>query len=84
MKTIIARVDDKVADELDQLAKGTTRSELVREAIREYVAHRRIEERRRQVEEYMRTTDEHEWMRELAESDMDHAAELLEREEHER
>lgn len=41
--------------------------------------------RRREVEEYMRTrtSEERELMRELAEANMDHTAELLARAEHE-
>ena len=39
--------------------------------------------RRREVEEYMRTSDDIEAMRELAEAGMEHAAELLDRAERE-
>ena len=43
----------------------------------------KLELRRREVEEYMRTSGERQAMRDLAEANMDHAAELLERVERE-
>jgi len=43
----------------------------------------KLKVRRREVEEYMRTSDDIEFMRELAEAGMEHAAELLQRAERE-
>jgi metal-responsive CopG/Arc/MetJ family transcriptional regulator len=83
MKPIVAKLDDDTIRELDHLAQGSSRSEVVREAVREYIVSRKMAIRRREVEEYMRTSGERQAMRDLAESDMDHAAELLYRVEHE-
>ena len=81
MKTVIAKIDDETVRELDRLAGERSRSDLLREAIGQYIARRRIDERRAQVEAYMRSASEQRSMRELAESDMDHAADLLARTE---
>ena len=83
MKPIVAKLDDETLRELDDLAKGTSRSQVIREAVREYITVRKVERRRREVEEYMRTSGERQAMRDLAEANMDHAAELLHRVEHE-
>lgn len=84
-KAIVAKLDEETVKELDKLAEGTSRSEVVREAVRQYIYKRKIDQRRQEVEEYMRTATDHErkLMRELAESDMDEAAELLWRAENE-
>ena len=83
MKPIVAKLDDETLRQLDDLAKGTSRSQVVREAVREYIVSRKMAIRRREVEEYMATSSERGAMRELAEANMDHAAELLYRVEHE-
>ena len=83
MRTIVAKLDDSTADALDELAQGSSRSEVVRTAIRQFLARQRIEKRKREVEEYMRASGESEMMKELAEADMEHAAELLARAESE-
>ena len=77
MKTVVAKLDDETVRELDSLAVGSSRSDVIRDAIRRYIAAAKIELRRRQVEEFVRSSDERNRMRELAESDMDEAAELL-------
>ena len=84
MKTIVAKLDDDTFRQLEELAEDQSRSEVVRTAIREFIARQRIERRGREVEEYMRTSGESETMRQLAEADMDHAADLLARAEGER
>ena len=84
MKTIVAKVDDETLRQLDEVAGDESRSEVVRAALRDYIAKHRIERRRHEVEEYMRTSGEREAMGQLAEVDMDHAAELLARAESER
>jgi predicted transcriptional regulator len=83
MKTIVAKLDDDTFRQLEELARDQSRSEVVRTAIREFIAKQRIERRRREVEEYMRTSGESKMMREIAEDNMDHAAELLARAESE-
>ena len=83
MKPIVAKLDEETIRELDYLAQGSSRSEVVREAVREYIVSRKMAIRRREVEEYMATSNEREFMRELAEANADHAAELLDRVEHE-
>ena len=83
-KTIVAKLDEKTLEELDKLAEGTTRSEVVREAVRQYIYTRKIDQRRREVEEYNRTATDREFLRQLAESDMPEAAELLRRVEGEK
>ena len=83
MKAIVAKLDDETASALDELAQGSSRSEVIRTAIRQYLAAQRIGQRKREVEEYMRTSGESQMMRELAEADMDHAADLLARTESE-
>jgi len=80
-KAIVARLDEKTLEELDRLAEGTTRSEVVREAVRQYIYARKIDQRRQEVEAYNRTSKDQEAMRRLAESDMADAAELLEQAE---
>jgi len=82
-KAIVAKVDEKTLKELDTLAEGTSRSEVVREAVRQYIYRRKMDKRRQEVEEYMRTATDQEFLRQLAESDMDEAAELLRRVEEE-
>lgn len=79
MRSIIAKFDDDTVRELDELAKNSTRSEVLREAVRHYIAVHRIEQRRREVEEFIRSGGDREAMRQLAESDMDNAADLLRR-----
>lgn len=76
-KVIVAKLDEKTLKELDKLAEGTTRSEIVREAVRQYICTRKMEQRRHEVKEYNRSTNEREFMRQLAESDMPEAAQLL-------
>jgi len=80
-KAIVTKLDEKTLEELDRLAEGTTRSEVVREAVRQYIYARKIDERRQEVEAYNRTSKDQEAMRRLAESDMADAAELLEQAE---
>ena len=80
-KAIVTKLDEKTLEELDRLAEGTTRSEVVREAVRHYICARKIDERRQEVEAYNRTRKDQEAMRRLAESDMADAAELLEQAE---
>jgi metal-responsive CopG/Arc/MetJ family transcriptional regulator len=80
-KAIVAKLDEKTLEELDRLAEGTTRSEVVREAVRQYIYARKIDQRRQEVEAYNRTSKDQEAMRRLAESDMADAAELLEQAE---
>lgn len=80
-KAIVTKLDEKTLEELDRLAEGTTRSEVVREAVRQYICARKIDERRQEVEAYNRTRKDQEAMRRLAESDMADAAELLEQAE---
>ncbi len=77
MKTVVAKLDDETTRELDRLARGRSRSDVIRDAIRRHIAAAKIEQRRREVEEYVRTPGERNKMRELAESDMGEAAELL-------
>jgi predicted transcriptional regulator len=85
LRTIVAKLDDETCRQLDEMAGDRPRSEIVRTAIRQFLARQRFEKRKREVEEYMRTrtAGEAEMMRELAEADMDHAAELLARVESE-
>ena len=84
MKTIVVKVDDETYRQLKETAGEESRSEIVRAALRDYLAKQRIGKRRREVEEYMRLSGERTAMKRLAEADMDHAAELLERVETER
>ena len=84
MKPMVAKLDEETIRELDEIAKVSTRSDVIREAVRQYICAHKISRRRREVEEYMRRTKDGEAMKCLAESDMDHAAELLDRAESER
>lgn len=83
-KAIVAKLDEETVKELDKLAEGTSRSEVVREAVRQYIYKRKIDQRRQEVEEYMRTATDRELMKELAEASAIEAAELLERVEREK
>ena len=83
-KAIVAKLDEKTIEELDRLAEGTTRSEVVREAVRQYICNRKKEKRRQEVEEYMRTATDRKLMRELAEASAIEAGKLLQRLEHEK
>ena len=83
MRTIVAKLDDETCRQLDEAASGRPRSEVVRTAIRQFLARQRIERRRREVEKYMGTSGESEMMREMAEANVDDAADLLARVERE-
>lgn len=80
-KTVVAKLDEETLKQLDKLAEGTSRSEVVREAVRQYICTRKIDRRRQEVEAYNRSTREREAMRQLAESDMAEAADLLQQAE---
>jgi metal-responsive CopG/Arc/MetJ family transcriptional regulator len=77
MGTIIAKIDEETLRALDEMSGGGPRSEVIRKALRQYVARHKLEERRRQVEEYVSSGGEAQEMSRLAESDIDEAAELL-------
>ncbi len=85
MRTIVAKLDDETYRQLDEFANGRPRSQIVRTAIEHFLAKQRFEKRKREVEEYMRTrpASEAQLLTDLAEADMDHAAELLARVENE-
>lgn len=84
MKPVVAKLDEETIREIDDLAKGSSRSDVVREAVRQYICTQKVARRKREVEEYMRRAEDREAMKCLAGSDMDHAAELLDRTESER
>ncbi len=84
MKPIVTKFDEETIRELDELAEGSSRSDMVREAVRQYICTQKVARRKREVEEYMRQAKDREALKCLAESDMDHAAELLDRTESER
>ena len=77
MKAIVAKLDDETARALDELARGGSRSEVIRTAITQYLAAQKISRRRREVEEYMRSGEDQEAMKSLAEADIEHADALL-------
>lgn len=84
MKTLTMKIDDDLARELEEIAADGSRSEVIRAAVRQYIASYRIRKRRAEVEAYNRASAEEEPTRELAEADMDEAAQLLDRVETER
>lgn len=81
MVSVVAKIDEETLGALDKLCAGKSRSEIIRKALRQYVARHKLEERKQKVLEYMKDSSESEAMRQLAESGIDEAAELLQRAE---
>ena len=83
MTTVVVKLDDETLHDLDDLARDSSRSDVLRKAVRQYVARAKLEKRRREVREFMRNEAARREMSRMAEADMDEAARLLKRAEDE-
>lgn len=82
MKAITVKLDDETAKDLEALVRergAESQSDLVRLALRRFIAQERLSRRRLALEQYLRDAEAQKEMADLAETGMDEAAHLLRR-----
>lgn len=80
MKSITVKLDDETVRELEALVRekgAESQSELVRQALRRYIAQERLAGRRAALTRYMQDTEAQRRMSDMAEVNVDEAARLL-------
>lgn len=85
MKSITVKLEDDIVQELQALAKEKgmqSQSDLVRHALRRYIAQERLANRRAALARYIEDVEAQRQMADLAEADVDDAVRLLRRTEH--
>lgn len=82
MKAITVKLDDETARELEALVRekgAENQSDLVRHALRRFIAQERLTGRRAALSRYLQDTEAQREMSDLADADMEEAARLLRR-----
>lgn len=83
MAPITIKLDDETLRGLDELAHGSTRSDVVRKAVVQYIAKAKLEKRRQEVQVYARDEAVRSEMSRMAEADIDESIAVLARLERE-
>lgn len=87
MKAITVKLDEETLRDLEALSKekgGSNQSDLVRQALRRFIAQERLEARRQALADYVQDREAQRAMAGLADADAAEAAELLRRAEKEK